>query len=149
MPRGDETTSSSLHRALTTAFAKNGRASGHALQRSHLIVFSASTRASNSPSAFQNAGRGHAQVPIEELSLDAFQQVINVNLIGTFLCTREAVRIFKAQSPQGGACIAVCTDYVPAEPGLSCGNCTGTRGSWKNAPGVRRQSTHGWRTLVV
>lgn len=128
------------------AFAKNGRASGHALQRSHLIVFSASTHASNSPGAFQNAGRGHAQVPIEELSLDAFQQVINVNLIGTFLCTREAVRIFKAQSPQGGACIAVCTDYVPAEPGLSCGNCTGTRGSWKNAPGIRRQSTHSART---
>lgn len=63
-------------------------------------------RASNSPGAFQNAGRGHAQVPIEELSLDAFTQVINVNLIGTFLCTREAVRIFKAQSPQGGAPIS-------------------------------------------
>ncbi|EIW59556.1 short-chain dehydrogenase/reductase SDR [Trametes versicolor FP-101664 SS1] len=54
---------------------------------------------------FNNAGRGHAQVPIEELSLDAFQQVINVNLIGTFLCTREAVRIFKSQTPQGGRII--------------------------------------------
>lgn len=49
-------------------------------------------------------------MPIEELSLDAFQQVINVNLIGTFLCTREAVRIFKAQSPQGGARIS---SFIP------------------------------------
>ncbi|OJT02065.1 Glucose 1-dehydrogenase 3 [Trametes pubescens] len=54
---------------------------------------------------FNNAGRGHPQVPIEELSLDAFQQVINVNLIGTFLCTREAVRIFKSQTPKGGRII--------------------------------------------
>ena len=33
---------------------------------------------------------------------ETFQSVINVNLVGTFLCTREAVKIFKAQTPQGG-----------------------------------------------
>ena len=42
------------------------------------------------------------QVPIEDLSLEAFQSVLNVNLVGPFLFTREAVRTFKAQSPQGG-----------------------------------------------
>ena len=45
-----------------------------------------------------------AQTPIEDTSLETFQNVINVNLVGTFLCTREAVRIFKAQTPQGGTC---------------------------------------------
>ena len=44
-------------------------------------------------------------MPIEELSLEKFQQVTNINLIGTFLCTREAVRVFKAQVPQGGRII--------------------------------------------
>ncbi|KAI0373824.1 short-chain dehydrogenase/reductase SDR [Pilatotrama ljubarskyi] len=54
---------------------------------------------------FNNAGIVSKQVPIEEVSLEAFQQVIDVNLVGTFLCTREAVRIFKSQSPQGGRII--------------------------------------------
>ncbi len=53
-------------------------------------------------SLMQNAGTASAQVPIEDTSLETFQRVISVNLVGTFLCTREAVRIFKSQSPQGG-----------------------------------------------
>ncbi|KAI0718225.1 short-chain dehydrogenase/reductase SDR [Cerioporus squamosus] len=54
---------------------------------------------------FNNAGIVSPQIPIEETSLETFQKVINVNLVGTFLCTREAVRIFKSQSPQGGRII--------------------------------------------
>ncbi|EPT00301.1 hypothetical protein FOMPIDRAFT_1023878 [Fomitopsis schrenkii] len=54
---------------------------------------------------FNNAGVSAPAVPIEDLSLEKFQQVTNINLIGTFLCTREAVRIFKAQVPQGGRII--------------------------------------------
>ncbi|KAI0718226.1 short-chain dehydrogenase/reductase SDR [Cerioporus squamosus] len=54
---------------------------------------------------FNNAGTASAQVPIEDTSLETFQRVINVNLVGTFLCTREAVRIFKSQTPQGGRII--------------------------------------------
>lgn len=38
------------------------------------------------------------------LSLEAFQQVINVNLTGSFIAAREAMKIFKAQTPQGGKC---------------------------------------------
>ncbi|KAI0761991.1 hypothetical protein BD413DRAFT_586987 [Trametes elegans] len=49
---------------------------------------------------FNNAGMVSPQVPIEEVSLETFQQVLNVNLVGAFLCTREAVKIFKVQSPR-------------------------------------------------
>ncbi|GLB38505.1 putative alcohol dehydrogenase (NAD) activity [Lyophyllum shimeji] len=54
---------------------------------------------------FNNAGISAPQVPIDELPLAVFQQIINVNLIGPFLCTREAVKVFKAQSPPGGRII--------------------------------------------
>ncbi|KAI0754616.1 short-chain dehydrogenase/reductase SDR [Daedaleopsis nitida] len=54
---------------------------------------------------FNNAGTTAPQIPIEETSLEMFQKTINVNLVGTFLCTREAVKIFKSQSPQGGRII--------------------------------------------
>ena len=37
--------------------------------------------------------------PIEELSLETWQRVVDVNLTGVFLCTREAMKIMK---PQGG-----------------------------------------------
>ncbi|KAK0222057.1 oxidoreductase protein [Armillaria fumosa] len=54
---------------------------------------------------FNNAGTNAPQVPIEELSLDAFQRVISVNLTGPFLCTREAFKVFKNQAPPGGRII--------------------------------------------
>ncbi|PBK97923.1 NAD(P)-binding protein [Armillaria gallica] len=54
---------------------------------------------------FNNAGTNAPQVPIEELSLDTFQRVINVNLTGPFLCTREAFKLFKNQAPPGGRII--------------------------------------------
>lgn len=50
----------------------------------------------------QNAGIGAPPVQFEEHTLESFQAVVNTNLIAPFLCTREAMRIFKAQSPQGG-----------------------------------------------
>ena len=53
----------------------------------------------------QNAGIGAPATPIEELSLETFQSVVNVNVIGMFLCTREAVRVFKSQTPKGGRII--------------------------------------------
>ncbi|OCH87719.1 short-chain dehydrogenase/reductase SDR [Obba rivulosa] len=54
---------------------------------------------------FNDAGMNAPQIPIEDLSLDQFQQIVNINLVGPFLCTREAVRMFKSQSPQGGRII--------------------------------------------
>jgi len=45
-----------------------------------------------------NAGI-YAAAPLEEMSLETWQQVIDINLTGAFLCTREAMKIMK---PQGG-----------------------------------------------
>ena len=39
------------------------------------------------------------------LPLDEWQAVVDVNLTGAFLCTREAFRVMKAQDPQGGRII--------------------------------------------
>ena len=44
-------------------------------------------------------------MPIEELSFPDWQRVVGVNLTAAFLCTQKAVRMMKAQSPQGGRII--------------------------------------------
>ena len=54
---------------------------------------------------FNNAGRGAAPVPLEELSLADWRAVVDVNLTGVFLCTQHAVRQMKAQRPMGGRII--------------------------------------------
>ncbi|KAJ6454527.1 hypothetical protein C8R47DRAFT_997127, partial [Mycena vitilis] len=50
----------------------------------------------------QNAGVGSPAVPLEEVSLETLQRVMSVNLVGPFLCSREAMKAFKNQSPPGG-----------------------------------------------
>lgn len=54
---------------------------------------------------FNNAGIGAPSVPIDELTVDQWQQVVDVNLTGTFLCIREAFGVMKKQTPQGGRII--------------------------------------------
>jgi NAD(P)-dependent dehydrogenase (short-subunit alcohol dehydrogenase family) len=54
---------------------------------------------------FNNAGRGAAPVPLEELSLADWRAVVDVNLTGVFLCTQHAMRQMKAQRPMGGRII--------------------------------------------
>ncbi|MFA5522118.1 MAG: SDR family oxidoreductase [Castellaniella sp.] len=54
---------------------------------------------------FNNAGGNAPGVPIEELTLEQWQNVVDVNLTGVFLCIREAFRVMKAQDPQGGRII--------------------------------------------
>jgi NAD(P)-dependent dehydrogenase (short-subunit alcohol dehydrogenase family) len=54
---------------------------------------------------FNNAGMAARGVAIEELTVDEWRAVVDVNLTGTFLCTREAVRLMKEQRPQGGRII--------------------------------------------
>jgi NAD(P)-dependent dehydrogenase (short-subunit alcohol dehydrogenase family) len=54
---------------------------------------------------FNNAGTSARAVPMEELTLSEWQAVIDVNLTGAFLCTREALRIMKRQTPRGGRII--------------------------------------------
>jgi NAD(P)-dependent dehydrogenase (short-subunit alcohol dehydrogenase family) len=52
-----------------------------------------------------NAGTGAPPIPLEELSLEQWRNVVDTNLTGAFLCTQEAFRIMKAQDPRGGRII--------------------------------------------
>ena len=51
---------------------------------------------------FNNAGQNAPGIPLEELSFEQWKSVVDVNLTGAFLCTQEAFRLMKAQSPRGG-----------------------------------------------
>ncbi len=54
---------------------------------------------------FNNAGQGAPPIPLEDLSIEQWRAVVDVNLTGAFLCTQEAFRIMKAQQPPGGRII--------------------------------------------
>ncbi len=54
---------------------------------------------------FNNAGMGGPPRELDEIPLNEWQAVVNVNLTGAFLCTREAFRIMRRQQPQGGRII--------------------------------------------
>ena len=54
---------------------------------------------------FNNAGMGARTVPLEDLTVDEWRAVVDTNLTGSFLCTREAFRIMKSQTPRGGRII--------------------------------------------
>ncbi|HEY0374025.1 MAG TPA: SDR family oxidoreductase [Amnibacterium sp.] len=51
---------------------------------------------------FNNAGRGGSAVEPDAIGLDEWRAVVDTNLTGTFLCTKEAFRIMREQRPQGG-----------------------------------------------
>ena len=54
---------------------------------------------------FNNAGIGAPATPIEDLALEIWRKVVDINLTGMFLCTQEAIRLMKAQDPRGGRII--------------------------------------------
>ena len=54
---------------------------------------------------FNNAGTNTAAVPTDELEVDQWRMVIDTNLTGTFLCTRQAMALMKSQRPRGGRII--------------------------------------------
>jgi NAD(P)-dependent dehydrogenase (short-subunit alcohol dehydrogenase family) len=54
---------------------------------------------------FNNAGIGTPPIPIEDLSFEQWKSVVDTNLNGAFLCTQEAMRMMKAQTPRGGRII--------------------------------------------
>jgi NAD(P)-dependent dehydrogenase (short-subunit alcohol dehydrogenase family) len=54
---------------------------------------------------FNNAGMGAPAIPLEDLSFEQWKKVVDVNLTGVFLCTQEAFKLMKSQSPQGGRII--------------------------------------------
>ena len=54
---------------------------------------------------FNNAGISAPGVPLEEVTVEQWRAVVDVNLTGAFLCTQQAVRLMKAQQPRGGRII--------------------------------------------
>ena len=64
---------------------------------------------------FNNAGVGAPSLPLEDLTLEQWQTVVDINLTGPFLCTQEAFRIMKNQRPRGGRIInnGSISAYVP------------------------------------
>src|SRR5437870_586640 len=54
---------------------------------------------------FNNAGIGAPPVPLEDLPVEKWKAVVDTNLTAAFLCTQEAFKIMKAQTPRGGRII--------------------------------------------
>ena len=54
---------------------------------------------------FNNAGMGAPAVPLEDLTVEQWKAVVDINLTAVFLCTQEAFRAMKAQTPRGGRII--------------------------------------------
>jgi NAD(P)-dependent dehydrogenase (short-subunit alcohol dehydrogenase family) len=54
---------------------------------------------------FNNAGLNGGRFQIEEMAVERFREVIDVNLTGAFLCMQAAFRVMKEQEPRGGRII--------------------------------------------
>jgi len=54
---------------------------------------------------FNNAGTNVPSVPLEDLTYEQWKSVVDVNLTGAFLCTQEAFKLMKSQTPRGGRII--------------------------------------------
>jgi len=54
---------------------------------------------------FNNAGRTAPAVPIEDLPVQVWRDMVEVNLTGMFLCAQQAIALMKSQLPQGGRII--------------------------------------------
>jgi NAD(P)-dependent dehydrogenase (short-subunit alcohol dehydrogenase family) len=54
---------------------------------------------------FNNAGASAPPIPLEDLTVEQWRRVVDINLTGAFLCTQAAFRLMKEQSPRGGRII--------------------------------------------
>ncbi len=54
---------------------------------------------------FNNAGVNAPGIPLEDLTLAQWKNVVDINLTGMFLCIQQAFRVMKAQTPMGGRII--------------------------------------------
>ena len=54
---------------------------------------------------FNNAGTGAPGIPLEELTYEQWRSVVDINLTGAFLCTQQAFKLMKSQTPHGGRII--------------------------------------------
>ena len=64
---------------------------------------------------FNNAGVSMKGSPIDEVSIDDWRNLIDINVTGSFICARAAFRIMRHQNPQGGRIInnGSISAYVP------------------------------------
>jgi NAD(P)-dependent dehydrogenase (short-subunit alcohol dehydrogenase family) len=54
---------------------------------------------------FNNAGVSLPPIPLEDVALQQWRLALDVNVTGAFLCTREAFRLMRRQTPRGGRII--------------------------------------------
>ena len=54
---------------------------------------------------FNNAGTSAPAIPMDELTFEQWKAVVDINLTAVFLCTQQAFRLMKSQSPRGGRII--------------------------------------------
>jgi NAD(P)-dependent dehydrogenase (short-subunit alcohol dehydrogenase family) len=54
---------------------------------------------------FNNAGVALRGAPLEDVTIDDWRSIVDVNVTGAFLCTQHAFRLMKKQQPQGGRII--------------------------------------------
>jgi NAD(P)-dependent dehydrogenase (short-subunit alcohol dehydrogenase family) len=54
---------------------------------------------------FNNAGVNAPGIPLEDLTIEQWRNVVDINLTGAFLCIQHAFRVMKAQTPRGGRII--------------------------------------------
>jgi NAD(P)-dependent dehydrogenase (short-subunit alcohol dehydrogenase family) len=54
---------------------------------------------------FNNAGTGAPPIALEDLTYEQWKTVVDANLTGAFLCTQQAIRLMKSQTPRGGRII--------------------------------------------
>lgn len=54
---------------------------------------------------FNNAGTNSPGIPLEDLTFEQWNKVLNANLTGPFLCTQQAFQLMKSQNPRGGRII--------------------------------------------
>ena len=54
---------------------------------------------------FNNAGVGAPGINLEDLTCEQWKNVVDINLTGAFLCTQEAFKLMKEQTPRGGRII--------------------------------------------
>ena len=54
---------------------------------------------------FNNAGTSAPAIPMDELTFEQWQAVVDVNLTAVFLCTQQSFALMKSQTPRGGRII--------------------------------------------
>ena len=64
---------------------------------------------------FNNAGLAKPSQTIDELDVENWREVVNINLNGSFFCAKEAFKTMRNQKPQGGRIInnGSVSSYVP------------------------------------